>query len=36
MNDGVAFDLEALGVAVLAAGISAVKNLLLSEGNAVK
>ena len=36
VNDGVAFDIEALGIAAIAAGISAVKNFLLPDGNAAK
>jgi hypothetical protein len=36
LNDGVAFDYEALGVAAIAAGISAVKNFLLGDEHVAK
>ena len=36
INDGVALDWEALAIAAVAAGFSAIKNLVLPDGNVVK
>ena len=36
IRDGTAFDVEAIGVAALAAGLAAVKNLFTKDGSMLK